>query len=116
MKIARYNNFDRIDESLLDAMDVTPDDLDVVEHAKIEEFGDEDTPKRRSIVNVITEAYYYYDSNDNRSDIKSKILAAESKTDLLNLAKTFVSAIRKMQGIENDEVSPVQNNIKNLLK
>lgn len=116
-KIKDINSFE-LNESLISKfITVDPHDLEVVDKAKIEDFGDKDTPIRKAILNAAYSLYSHFDKERDKSKFIQQVLGMdqEGREKVLNSTKAYVKSLQKIQKIETDEISPNQEGLDQIL-
>lgn len=99
---------------------VTLDEIRLVKQSSMSDFGDEDTPKRKAILNTLEAAYNYFEQKQSAgTNVRASLVAAtgddDSKKRLLDLAKTFASSLEKIAKVESGEIEPVSDQITSIL-
>lgn len=120
-KITRYEDFNLSESVVGKFTTVSQEDIKLVKQATVADFGDEDTPKRKAILNALEAAYNYFEQKQGEdTDTRTKLVAVsgqgdEQKKKLLDLAKTFVNSLDKIARIESNEIEPVSDQISALI-
>lgn len=118
MKIIKsIENFDLNESVLTKFVTADPKDIETVEKAGDDAIGDHDTPLRKSVLDVAFSLFSYYTQDADKKAFVQKVMAMdqEGKNKVLNSAKSYCKALRKIQKIEVDEIEPMQESIQMLL-
>lgn len=119
-KLQSLDNF-KLNESVVGQYTtMSIDEIKSVLNSTVEDFGDEDTPKRDAIVKALATAVTYFEpSEGDNLDLKSKIIAAsaddETKKQLFDIAQTFATSLKKIHTIEIGEIEPVSSQVTNII-
>ena len=119
-KIQAYESFN-ISESQGKYTPITDEDMRIVEKAKIDDVS-KDGPHKAAMIKVLESAMNYFETQQasNEIDTKAKLVSKASDADglqeMLDLAKIYVQALKKIRRIEQEEISTVNEQINNLVK
>jgi len=117
-KIQSLDDF-KINESVVGQYTtMSMDEINSVLSSTLDDFGDDDTPRRAAIVKALeTAVTYYEDTEGSNLDLKSKIITAatDDAKQLFDVAQTFATSLKKIHTIETAEIEPVSQQVLNII-
>ena len=120
-RLHSLDDFNKINESVVGQYTtMSIDEVQSVLNSNIEDFGDDDTPKRDAIVKALETVIGYFEPTEGENlDLRSKIITAsgneDTKKQLFDVAQTFATSLKKIHTIEVGEIEPLTSQALNII-